>query len=180
MNKRQALIDAAATLAHRHGFGATTLAMVAEESGVPLGNVYYYFRTKEALAEAVLHQRNDELTRMLEECERPRNAHERLIALLRKMRASAESISESGCPFGRLSQDVGADIRSARAVPLAKMTSWCEARMRELGMTSSKARNASLHFVSSIQGAALLSWVTHDPKLFQRETRTLEAWVADL
>lgn len=180
MDKRQALIDAAARLAHRNGFGATTLAMVAEESGVPLGNVYYYFRTKEALANAVLEQRMSELDDMLGCCSDSGDARAKLVALLRNMRAASAAVAESGCAFGRLSQDMGGDTRTAKAVPVAKMTSWCEARMKELGLSGAKARDAALHLVASLQGAAMLSWVGHDPKLLERETRTLEAWVATL
>jgi AcrR family transcriptional regulator len=180
MDKRQALIDAAATLAHQHGFGATTLAMVAEESGVPLGNVYYYFKTKEALADAVLDLRMCEMDEMLEGFARAGDARDQLRALLRGMRRSSEEISRSGCPFGRVSQDVGGVAGASKAVPVARMTVWCEMRMKALGLSRAGARSAALHLVSALQGASLLAWVHHDPKLLQRETRTLEAWVAGL
>lgn len=36
------------------GFAATSLANLAKDSKVPVGNVYYYFKTKEQLAEAVI------------------------------------------------------------------------------------------------------------------------------
>jgi len=45
--KRTRLINTASKLAHEHGFNQTTLADIARDSGVPLGNVYYYFKTKE-------------------------------------------------------------------------------------------------------------------------------------
>ncbi len=53
-DKRAELVAAATGLLHEQGFHRTTLADVAERASVPLGNVYYYFRTKEALAEAVI------------------------------------------------------------------------------------------------------------------------------
>ena len=53
-DKRTRLIETAAKLTHEHGFNRTSLADIAEESGVPLGNVYYYFKTKEALGEALV------------------------------------------------------------------------------------------------------------------------------
>jgi len=180
MDKRQALIDAAANLAHTNGFGATTLAMVAEESGVPLGNVYYYFRTKEALADAVLDKRLCELDAMLESFEQAGSPRAQLLAMLKGVRATAEKVAESGCAFGRLSQDVGADLRAEKAIPVARMTAWAEKRLKELGLSPSKARDAALHFLSALQGASLLAWVNHDPKLLERETRTLETWVAGL
>ena len=38
------LIQSAVKLAHRDGFRTTSLADIAEEAKVPVGNVYYYFR----------------------------------------------------------------------------------------------------------------------------------------
>jgi TetR/AcrR family transcriptional regulator, transcriptional repressor for nem operon len=52
--KRTELVRAATRLLHEQGFQRTTLADVAERASVPLGNVYYSFKTKEALAEAVI------------------------------------------------------------------------------------------------------------------------------
>lgn len=180
MDKRTALIDAAAQLAHEHGFGATTLAMVAERSRVPLGNVYYYFRTKEALADAVLERRHAELDALLANCAGAGDAPDQLVALLRFVRSEADEVAKSGCPLGRISQDVGAGIDCTKALPLAKMSSWCEDRMKAIGMTGAKARDAALHFVAALQGASLLAWVQHDPKIIRTETRTLEAWVRSL
>ena len=44
-DKRVRLIDAAKVLIHQQGFNLTTLADIAQEADVPLGNVYYYFKT---------------------------------------------------------------------------------------------------------------------------------------
>jgi AcrR family transcriptional regulator len=35
------------SLAHRNGFRDTSLADIAEAAHVPVGNLYYYFKTKE-------------------------------------------------------------------------------------------------------------------------------------
>lgn len=45
--------QAAAERFWRRGYAGTSLAQVAETAGVPLGNVYYYHRTKADLAMAV-------------------------------------------------------------------------------------------------------------------------------
>ena len=59
-DKRERLLEAGRCLIHRQGFRHTTLADIARESGVPLGNVYYYFRTKDELLDAVAHRLGDE------------------------------------------------------------------------------------------------------------------------
>ena len=45
-SKRDRLILAARDLIHSQGVERTTLADVADASGVPFGKVYYYFKTK--------------------------------------------------------------------------------------------------------------------------------------
>ena len=47
--KRGRLVAAAREVMYANGVNGTSLADIAAAAGVPLGNVYYYFRTKEAL-----------------------------------------------------------------------------------------------------------------------------------
>ena len=55
-NKREKLLAAARELIHQQGYRHTTLSEIAERSEVPLGNVYYYFKTKDDLAAAVIKE----------------------------------------------------------------------------------------------------------------------------
>jgi AcrR family transcriptional regulator len=43
--------------AAQNGFEATSLADIAREAKVPLGNVYYYFKTKDEIGEAIVELR---------------------------------------------------------------------------------------------------------------------------
>jgi len=45
-DKRARLMEAAETLFYQQGVHRTTLADIAQEAEVPLGNIYYHFRTK--------------------------------------------------------------------------------------------------------------------------------------
>jgi AcrR family transcriptional regulator len=53
-DKRSWLIQTAVKLAYRHGFRTTSLADIAEAAKVPVGNVYYYFKTKDEIGEAIV------------------------------------------------------------------------------------------------------------------------------
>jgi len=55
--KRGRLIVAACDLFYRQGIAGTTLAHIAEAAEVPLGNVYYYFKTKDDIVAAVVEAR---------------------------------------------------------------------------------------------------------------------------
>ena len=52
--KRARLVAAACQLVHQQGVESTTLADIAQAGGVPLGNVYYYFKTKNDIVRAVV------------------------------------------------------------------------------------------------------------------------------
>jgi hypothetical protein len=52
--KRERLVAAAKQMLHEHGVERTTLADIAAAADVPLGNVYNYFKTKDALVAAVI------------------------------------------------------------------------------------------------------------------------------
>src|SRR6516165_11220777 len=52
--KRERLIAAAAETIYATGVEKTTLADIAAAAGIPLGNVYYYFKTKNDLLQAVI------------------------------------------------------------------------------------------------------------------------------
>ena len=63
--KRERLIAAAAETIYAAGVEKTTLADIAAAAGIPLGNVYYYFKTKDALVQAVVEAHQAEARAML-------------------------------------------------------------------------------------------------------------------
>ena len=52
--KRERLVAAAARVLHEQGVEKTTLADIAQAAEIPVGNVYYYFKTKDQLIEAAI------------------------------------------------------------------------------------------------------------------------------
>jgi AcrR family transcriptional regulator len=50
LEKRAELVRAAMGLLHEQGYQRTAFAKVATPADVPLGNVYYYFKTKWAFS----------------------------------------------------------------------------------------------------------------------------------
>ena len=53
----QQIIDAAIRVLARRGYARTSLLDIAKEAGVPVGNVYYYFKTRDELGDAVIAAR---------------------------------------------------------------------------------------------------------------------------
>jgi len=64
---------------------------------VPVGNVYYYFKPKEELAEAVVERRLGEFRAAREEWDRLSSPKERLLAFVGSVHANREQLARGGC-----------------------------------------------------------------------------------
>src|SRR5260370_1329631 len=92
-DKRTRLIETATKLAYGRGFRETSLADIAEAARVPVGNVYYYFKTKEELAEAVVERRLEEFRAARAEWDRLSSPKERLLAFVGSVQANREQLA---------------------------------------------------------------------------------------
>src|SRR5690348_4971014 len=134
--KRDRLVESARTLIHEQGVHRTTLADVAQRADVPLGNVYYYFKTKDELVGAVLDGYKAQADRLIESFERHRSPRTRLKALVQNWAEMRDAVARYGCPVGTLCAELdkigtGAD-REAAAV-IARVIDWAEEQFRQLG-----------------------------------------------
>ena len=113
-DKREKLLDAAAEAFWVNGYGSTSLADIAQNSGVPLGNIYYYFKTKSAIAEGVAEIFVSETRQSLEEINRlHKQPTDRLIAFIGLLRDSAESRARLGCPLANGIRDFSDAVPTA-------------------------------------------------------------------
>src|SRR6476660_439607 len=104
--KRTRLVETAMKLAYRDGFRESSLADIAEAAHVPVGNVYYYFKTKEELGEAVVERRLTQFREFREEIDRLRSPKERLFAFVESIRGNREQLARGGCPLGGLCSEL--------------------------------------------------------------------------
>src|SRR5258708_35611531 len=81
IDKRSRLVSAAVSLAYQNGVGATSLADIAREAEGPVGNVYYYFKTKDEIGEAIVEQRLADLSAQRQRWDGAGAPQERLCAL---------------------------------------------------------------------------------------------------
>ncbi|TDV48832.1 TetR/AcrR family transcriptional regulator [Actinophytocola oryzae] len=75
---RKTVLETARRLFIEHGFDATSLQLIADTMGVTKANVYYYFRTKVEILEALLEGSVVALTTMLDEAEKIKGRQERV------------------------------------------------------------------------------------------------------
>jgi AcrR family transcriptional regulator len=97
--KRQRLIAAAGQLLHQQGAEKTTLADIAQAADVPVGNVYYYFKTKDDIIAAVIEAHVQRARAALASIDGGhRSPKSRLKALVSAYADQSEVIALYGCP----------------------------------------------------------------------------------
>ena len=173
--KRERLVAAAAELVHRQGLEGFTLARAAEAADVPVGNVYYYFKTRDDLLRAVVDERTCEVSTLLATLDARPTPRARLKALARSWSDTVDVVVAHGCPLGTLVSELvkhDDDLAACAELPLRTVVDWTESQFRQAGERNARARAVSL--IASIQGAALLANALHDPQLLVTEVRRLE------
>jgi AcrR family transcriptional regulator len=179
--KRERLIEGALRTFHEQGVDATTLADIAEAAGVPVGNIYYYFKTKDELIEAVIDAHADHIQTMLAEFERHRTPRARLKAMAMSWPEMAEQVARHGCPHGTICQELakrddGLDRRAAKLMALA--LEWAQEQFRLMGKRD--ARDLAVGLIAAIQGTALLTSSLRDPEIMTRQAHRLARWIDEL
>src|ERR1700727_7696 len=104
--KRQRLVEGACLVLHQQGVEKTTLADIAQAADVPVGNVYYYFKTKDELVQAAIDARAQEIETALATFDRHRSPKARLKAFVKLITAQREVAARAGCPQGTLSSEL--------------------------------------------------------------------------
>jgi TetR/AcrR family transcriptional repressor of nem operon len=179
--KRERLVGSAGDLLHRQGVLGTTLAHVAQAADVPLGNVYYYFKTKDELIRAVIESRTHEVGAMLASFEARRSPAARLKALTHRWVEMREVVARYGCPFGTLASELdrredGLDQEAAK--PMTQILAWAQEQFRQLGRRD--ARELAISLFAGIQGGALLANALRDPDIMSGQVRHLDHWIDSL
>src|SRR5688572_13922460 len=134
-DKRIRLIEAAMVLIHQHGFNLTTLAYIAQEADVPLGNVYYYFKTKEAIGEAVIERHASWYTERLSKLNDIADPMMRLFAFMESTPEELDRTARYGCAIGGLCQELGkqgGSLADQAAKLLHDVVEWSAAQFKAL------------------------------------------------
>jgi AcrR family transcriptional regulator len=175
-------VAAASELIYRRGVARTTLADIAQAADVPVGNVYYYFKTKDDIIGAVVQAHRDQLTATLADLERRHpNPEARLKAHADVLAERADSTAHYGCPYGTLSSELakGDEGPSPLAAQLMQiLLDWAEHQFRTMGRPD--AHDLAVEMVARYEGGAVLSNTLGRPELMARQARRLQRWIESL
>lgn len=179
-DKRVRLIKAAKALLLKKGYNETTLADIAQEADVPLGNVYYYFKTKEAIGQAVIQQHLQDLDACFVNWNLLATPKERLHALTNSGLQPVEDTVNWGCAIGSLCQELckaNTPLAEAAASLMNKLLDWVQVQLRELGRDENEARSLAVKLVSYMQGMSLLSNTFKDENIAKNQSNAFDELV---
>ncbi len=175
-DKRERLLEGAIETIYQRGFNQTTLADIADVSGVQLGNFYYYFKTKDEIVEAVIAERRGSLLSTYAEWDKLPSPKVRIKAFLNTYIDDAENLTANGCPLGGLSFELNKredvpDLVDKVEKLFSLHLQWLTHQFKL--MRKAKAEEFADEFYSTIQGAILLANCKKDSRIIKNQINRL-------
>lgn len=177
-DKRARLIEAADKLFYEQGVNVTTLANIASLADVPLGNVYYYFKSKESIVLAVIARRREMIQAQFAEWNTLNNKT-RLKSFIDYNATLSSQTATFGDWLGSLCQELckqSGEISTAASELLKDVLKWCETQFKELGK-GDHAQTLAISLLSGVQGTSLLTLTFKDPKVTEHQSAFLTNWL---
>ena len=183
---RQRIVDAADRLFYSRGYNQTSFSDISDETGIPRGNFYYYFKTKEDILNAVVKSRVEVFSNLLKQCETGSDdPAQHLKALLNLPLQQEQDTLQYGCPIGSLSSELCKD-EMHRVAPekltavFDVMRNWCRDRFLALGYDAEESTNLAMDMLAQMQGVAILASTYNDGQYLRRGIQQSLAWLQKL
>lgn len=188
-NARDTLIRAGTDLMRRSGYVATSVDEICTAAGLTKGAFFHHFPSKESLAEACLHNWQEQMATLHRSA-----AYQSLTDPVEKVLASIDFMAElfanpevqKSCLAGTTVQEVSETnpvLREAAHTCLAKG----EAYFQSLLDAASQNRNLKLDtaslaelWMSTVQGSLLLAKASRDPSVIGRNLLHFKTYLAGL
>lgn len=181
-DKRERLIHAADALIREKNYFSTTLADIATRANVPLGNVYYYFKTKDEILDTVIDERRAALHEALRSLDSLPAGTARLMGLVEQHSARKEDAASFGCDLGNLCHELAKHetIHNHKAATLLHdLIAWAQSQFQVLGHTPSQSLALAHALVGALQGNQLLALIFKDPSLMEGQGKLLCHWLQE-
>lgn len=181
-DNRMRLLQAAEKTTYRYGFGNTAIADIAKEARIPPGNVYYYFKTKDEIGDAIVELRVSRFRKLLQEFDKAGSPKERLCAFVQIKIKNREELARNGCPVGTLCSELrklGGTAAGKSKILFATALDWMEKQFRDLGK-GGESRGLAVQLLSATQGVSVLAHTFQDSGLIEMEAARLKEWIRGL
>jgi TetR/AcrR family transcriptional regulator, transcriptional repressor for nem operon len=182
--KRDRLVDSAAELFHKQGIVSTSLADIAKHADIPIGNVYYYFKTKDELALAAIEKRRRSMSDVFAKLDAMLDdSRQRLIEMVRIFEQVKDEYTRYGCPVYRMIIDGGETDKDTVARAASQIyedfVAWAENQFNNLGHEE-LSRGYAVSLLAGIQGGALMAKSLRQPQIMADELQRLITWLSEM
>lgn len=180
---KQRLVEAAQTLFYKNGVTTTSLAEIAHLASVPSGNVYYYFKSKELLVEAVLQMLYLDLSQYFEQIRlKQTDPILCLKQLLFDSELNNQMLVQFGCPYSAISHDLNREdsqLASASSQLLKLYIDFAQ-QLFEQTKHRNEATELAETFVAMLQGAYSLGHGLGSSDTLSRQIKRIDMWLGQL
>ena len=176
---RQRIIDAADSLFYRRGYNQTSFQDISDATGIPRGNFYYYFKTKDEILGAVVDTRVEGLTGLLNGCEaETEDGRERLLLFSNLLKHNRDDVIESGCPIGTLSSELAKDdpdLHEKSRQVFVLLRDWNKRQFAATGL--SNADDLAMDLLAKLQGVTVMACAFKDIDYVERSHQQIKNWI---
>lgn len=184
VSNRSRIIQAANTLFYHRGYNKTSFHEIADATGIPKGNFYYYFRSKDDLLKAVIEDRVVRIQAMLADWDAlSPDPRARLVRFVQMLVGNCDELVRYGCPLGSLNAELGKTqpaLKTEAAKLFDVLVEWIARQLAALGFKEARARALALTLTARAQGITLMSNVYENDDFLRAEATALERWIASL
>lgn len=176
---RQRIIDAADSLFYRRGYNQTSFQDISDATGIPRGNFYYYFKTKDEILDAVVNMRIEELTALLNRCEaETEDGRERLLLFSNILDFNRDDVIESGCSIGTLSSELAKDdsaLHEKSRQIFVLLHDWVKQQFEATGLSNTD--DLAMDLLAKLQGVAVIACAFKDADYMKRSHLEIKNWI---
>jgi len=180
-NRRAELLAHARDLLRKQGFNAFSHRELASLAGVKSSSVHYYFRSKDDIGLALIHEYRDEVMGMLQSLEHlpPIARLERFIGVF----AESAADGEAWCPAGMLASDfmtLGPALQAEVRRFFEGVEGWLavQASLLNPRLEPQAARNLARAAMALLEGALLLARSQREPQRVGQAGEALKVLLA--
>ena len=176
---RQLIVEAADQLFYTRGFHQTSFRDISDVTGIPRGNFYYYFKTKDDILYAVVEARVQVYSDILQGCEQASSEpRQRLLCFSNMMSDFEDSIVVTGCPIGTLCSELAkdeGDLQDASRAVFILLRGWLTEQFSALNCSEADAK--AMDMLARMQGVTVMASAFNDRDFIRRSLSELQAWI---
>ena len=178
LSTKERLLEAAKELFHQQGIASATIANIAQAAGVPIGNVYYHYRSKDSLLEAVLEAHKSDILGDLEIAKKETTPLKRLKALVRDSERNLQLLTEHSCPYASLAQRLRDEANPLADLAGSLLELYIEFSLEQFKTLNKRdARDLANDFIVRLYGAYTLANSVGDAGFLKRQLKRIETWL---